>query len=289
MQNYLLPIFGEQRFNTITYEFIEYQSSYLLSHGGKKKNGLSSKTVEDILSVLRSIIKHAKRKGIVVPCDGKNINTGNISKPIHIFSRDEQMTLSLYLVQNINSYNLGILIGLFTGLRIGEICALRWEDVSFTDQTIYVHHTLQRIQDINNNTSKTRVIISTPKSKCSIRIIPIPDNFCNILKEYKKSYTGYLLTNSEEVYIEPRSLQNNFKKALKICGIDIVNFHTVRHTFATRCIELGFDIKSLSEILGHSTVNITMNRYVHPTLELKKNNMKKLSMLLAVNNIVKQN
>lgn len=124
--------------------------------------------------------------------------------------------------------------------------------------------------------------MTTPKSACSIRTIPIPDELNEVLITYKKSSVGYLLTNDEHKFVEPRTMQNWFKKALKLSGIEYGNFHATRHTFATRCIELGFDVKSLSEILGHATVNITMNRYVHPTLELKKENMKKLSSLLAV-------
>lgn len=91
-----------------------------------------------------------------------------------------------------------------------------------------------------------------------------------------------MLTNSNIKFIEPRFLQSKFNLVLKKLEIDYANFHALRHTFATRCIELGFDVKSLSEILGHATVNITMNRYVHPTLELKKENMQKLDSLLTV-------
>ena len=170
---------------------------------------------------------------------------------------------------------------MFTGLRIGEICALRWEDVSFSEQTIYVHNTLQRIQDRTGEDKKTKIVITTPKSSCSIRIIPLPDTLVDVLLSHKEVSIGYVMTNSES-YIEPRTMQNHFKSALKKSGIESANFHAIRHTFATRCIELGFDVKSLSEILGHATVNITMNRYVHPTLEMKKENMQRLSSLLAV-------
>ena len=130
--------------------------------------------------------------------------------------------------------------------------------------------------------AKTEVIVTTPKSSCSIRKIPLPDEILEILVLNKKASSGYVLTNDEYKFIEPRTMQNKFKKILKAAGIENANFHALRHTFATRCVELGFDVKSLSEILGHATVNITMNRYVHPTYEMKKENMKKLSGLLAV-------
>ncbi len=124
--------------------------------------------------------------------------------------------------------------------------------------------------------------MTTPKSTCSIRRIPLPDEISDILILNQKSASGYLLTNDDFKFIEPRTMQNKFKKVLASAGIADANFHALRHTFATRCIELEFDVKSLSEILGHATVNITMNRYVHPSYEMKKENMQKLSELLAV-------
>ena len=115
-----------------------------------------------------------------------------------------------------------------------------------------------------------------------MRKIPIPDKLYDLMVEYKQSENSYFLTGVADKYIEPRTLQNRFKKAVKACEIENVTFHTLRHTFATRCVELGFDLKSLSEILGHANVNITLNRYVHPSMELKQQNMDKLSELLAV-------
>lgn len=282
LTNYILPLCGEQTLDGITYDFIESRCNLLLVSGGKKGTGLSAKTVTDVLSVIRSILKFAIRKGMYVPCDGSTIQIKHIAKPMRVLSKTEQERLCKHLLSEPEPCNIGVLVCLFTGLRVGEICALRWEDISFSDQTIYVHHTLQRVQDKSGNETKTKIVITTPKSSCSIRTIPIPEKLSIILATHKKSSYGYLLTNDDCKFVEPRTMQNKFKKALEASGVEAANFHALRHTFATRCIELGFDVKSLSEILGHATVNITMNRYVHPTLELKKENMKKLSSLLAV-------
>lgn len=282
LKSYILPIYGEKTLNAITYDFIERQCNNLLLSGGKNGTGLSPKTVADVLSVIRNILKFAIRKDKYVPCDGRAIQIKQISKGMRVLSKSEQEKLCQYLFLEPDPYNIGILICLFTGLRIGEICALRWEDISFSEQTLFVHNTLQRVQNKTGTGSKTKIVITTPKSSCSIRTIPMPDSLLKILASHRMSAVGYLLTNSETKFVEPRTMQNRFKKALKQSGIEPANFHAIRHTFATRCIELGFDVKSLSEILGHATVNITMNRYVHPTLELKKENMKKLSSLLAV-------
>ena len=282
LTNYILPVYGEQTMDKITYSFIESQLQSLLVSGGKQEKGLSAKTVTDVLSVIRNILKFAIKKGMYVPCDGSAIQIKQAAKPMRVLSKAEQDKLCRYLLAEPEPCNVGVLVCLFTGLRVGEICALRWEDISFSDQTIFVHHTLQRVQDKSGNKTKTKIVVTTPKSACSIRTIPIPDELSVILASYQKASIGYLLTNDNRRFVEPRTMQNRFKMALKASGVESANFHAIRHTFATRCIELGFDVKSLSEILGHATVNITMNRYVHPTLDLKKENMKKLSSLLAV-------
>lgn len=282
LTNYILPLYGEQTLDRITYDFIESCCNSQLVSGGKKGEGLSSKTVSDELSIIRSILKFAIKKGLYVPCDGSSIQIKRSAKSMRVLNKTEQAQLCKYLLSEPEPCNIGILVCLFTGLRVGEICALRWEDISFSEQTIHVHQTLQRIQNKSSDVPKTKIVVTTPKSSCSTRTIPIPDELISILAEYKKTSVGYILTNNEHTFVEPRTMQNKFKKALKMSGIESANFHSTRHTFATRCIELGFDVKSLSEILGHATVNITMNRYVHPTMELKKENMKKLSSLLAV-------
>ena len=282
LTDYILPSYGGQTLDMITYDFIELQCNLLLTTGGRKENGLSTKTVNDILSVIRNILKFAIKKGMHVVCDGSAISIKRTTKPMRVLSKIEQERLCNYLLEELEPCDIGILVSLFTGLRVGEICALRWEDISLTDKTIRVQHTLQRVQNKSNQELKTKIMITTPKSACSIRTIPIPEELNKVLLTHKKVSVGYVLTNHAYKFVEPRTMQNRFKRALKLSGVEDANFHALRHTFATRCIELGFDVKSLSEILGHATVNITMNRYVHPTLELKKENMEKLSSLLAV-------
>lgn len=266
----------------ITHTCIETLCNDLLNTGGKRQSGLSPKTVSDVLSVIRSILKFASLHGKQVICDARSIEIKQESPPMRVLSRVEQLRLCNYLYANMDAYNLGILTCLFTGIRVGELCALRWEDISLAEKTIQIHQTMQRIQNQPNAAKKTRIAVSSPKSACSVRTIPIPDELTDIMAAHQTSQSGYFLTNSQHRYIEPRTMQNRFQKALKKSSVSIANFHSLRHTFATRCVEVGFDVKSLSEILGHASVNITMNRYVHPSLELKKENMQKLSSLFAV-------
>ena len=203
-------------------------------------------------------------------------------KEMRVLSISEHERLCQYLYASDKPKDIGLLICLFTGIRIGEICALKWEDISPVEQTLSVHQSMQRIQLQNDpDGKKTKILISTPKSQCSIRTIPLAERLAIYLLAHRKSSESYVLTGTTR-YVEPRSLQNHFKKVMDQCEIPDANFHCLRHSFATRCIETGFDIKSLSEILGHSTVNITMNRYVHPSMELKRENMNRLTDLFSV-------
>ena len=208
-----------------------------------------------------------------------NIPVKQLHKPLRVFSRREQQRLNQYLYANPSLANLGILLTLYTGLCIGELCALRWEDISLKEQDIYIHRTLQRIQTFQVE-SKTKIIITEPKSASSIRHIPIPDSMVKLLKRYEQPGACFFLTGEPKEFIEPRTMENRFNTVTRRCNISGSTFHTCRHTFATRCVELGFDIKSLSEILGHANVAITMNRYVHPSREFKLENMNRLSSLL---------
>ncbi len=278
---YLLPIWGEQQVSAISRSEIIQLSSDLLTTGGSKGIGLAPKTVNSILSLLRNILDYAAREKDIPIADTKAISVKQPQKPMRILSRAEQQRLSDYLRENLTPSNMGILLCLYTGLRIGEICALTWADILFKEQCLYVHQTMQRVQVKGGVKKKTEVVILPPKSDCSIRRIPIPNEIHQLLLSIRKQDKAYLLTGLVHSYVEPRNMENRFKAVTGKCDIHDVNFHALRHTFATRCVELGFDVKSLSEILGHASVNITMNRYVHPSMELKQKNMNLLSELLT--------
>ena len=173
--------------------------------------------------------------------------------------------------------DLGILLSLCCGLRIGEICALKWSDIDIENGTLYINKTVQRLKKEKADQKKTELVISSPKSISSIRIIPLPMFLIEYLSEFKKNNVNesYVISGSINIF-EPRSYQYYFKAFLQRENIRIFNYHILRHTFATRCIEKGVDIKSLSELLGHSNVNITLDKYVHPSLEQKRFQLEKL-------------
>lgn len=279
---YLLPEFGVQPIGVISRRDVILFSRKLLLSGGVRSNGLAPKTINSIISVLKNIFDYASVEKEITTADLKNIYVKQSQQPMRILSRNEQHRLSLYLLENPSPCHLGMLLCLYTGLRIGEICALKWEDVCLDEQYIYVHQSMQRIQMSGNTGKRTEIVIQPPKSDCSIRKIPIPNEIHQLLISFKSHNDAFLLTGTPNRFIEPRCMENHFKVVVKECNIQDINFHALRHTFATRCIELGFDIKSLSEILGHASVNITLNRYVHPSMELKQKNMNMLSGFLTI-------
>ena len=200
------------------------------------------------------------------------------SKEIRVLTQEEQRKFFDFLISDMDIYKFGVLFALMTGLRIGEVCALRVSDISLTDKLVTVRETMQRIKNLSGEGAKTKIVFSSPKSGTSARIVPLTNTAYELCKEKVSNVSpnAFLLTGCESKYVEPRVLQFQIKKYSEQCGIEDLHFHVLRHTFATRCVEVGFEIKSLSEVLGHSSPKITLERYVHSSVEFKKKNMAKL-------------
>lgn len=274
IEKYIFPNIKSINMTELTKEHINTLIKNLMY-----QNELSAKTIQDILNVLFQIIRFAENQNYI---NGFNFS---VTKPklqkkdLQVLTHNEQERLVVYLKAHKNTESMGILLSLFLGLRLGEICALKWEDIDIQRKTINVTKTMQRIINKDKNEkSKTKIVIDTPKSQKSIRKIPIPEFFVSDLIDLSLncSSNAYFLTGSTDRFTEPRLFQYKFKKHLKEAGINEINFHALRHTFATRAVEQNFDVKSLSEILGHSTVGFTLDRYVHPSFELKKQSIEKL-------------
>jgi integrase len=269
INKHILPYFEDIMYCELSTPVINAFTEHKLKCGKiNGVGGLSAKSVHDILVVMRSVAKYAEQE-----YDCRN-PMHNISMPksenkeTEVFNKVERNKLQNYLQNNLNESNLGFLLTMYSGLRIGELCALTWNDVDFENGVIHVSKAVQRVTDKSRN-SKTVVMITSPKSKTSVRDIPVPLFVLNILKQNKHSDSSYILSGNNKP-VEPRTMQNRFKAVLNDCSIRIVNFHLLRHTYATVCIENGFDAKTVSELLGHSSVNITLNRYVHSSMEMKK-------------------
>lgn len=202
------------------------------------------------------------------------------AKEKSLLGKTEQTTLNNYLTSNPNASNVGILLSATTGIRIGELCALKWGNIDLEKRTLTIKNTVQRIKSIDGSTA-TKLIITLPKSNSSVRKIPLPDFIIPILRNLKGNNDYYILSGTRAI-IEPRTMQYRFKHILSDLNLPNVSFHSLRHGFATTCIALGFDVKTLSEILGHSSVEITLNRYVHSSMERKAEFMKLLSSVFVV-------
>ena len=272
LEKHIIPVFGNYMPEKLSEVVIE-QFSYDLLHLKK----LSPKTVRDILSVLHAVLKYTKRQNPQLPPVMISYPKGDY-KERRVLSKEEENRMIEYLTTEMDPCKFGVLLALLTGLRIGEICALKWSDISLEDQTLCVRHTMQRLKCMDTTTTKkTKVVISLPKSQKSMRVIPLNTELSKLCEKWKpKEEKAFVLTGEKDHYMEPRTVQYRMQYYAKMCDLEGVHFHTLRHSFATRCVEAGVEIKSLSEILGHASTNITLGCYVHASLDLKRKNMEKL-------------
>lgn len=265
---HIRPVLGNIKLSYLTYDkivrFINIQTE------SRENKILTNRTIRDIVVVLKQILNYLEiYYKIISPKPEK--------KEISILKKEEQRKLEEYLMAHIKPNYLGILLSLYAGLRIGEVCALHWKDIDLEERKIHINHTIMRIQD-SDVAHKTKIIMSEPKTVQSKRTIPIPSCLLSILKKLKSLDEDYVLTNTEH-FIEPRTYYNHYLKVLQSLKIENHKYHTLRHTFATRCIELGFDPKTLCEILGHADIKITLSLYVHPSDDMKIKSMEKLTFM----------
>lgn len=269
--NHIIPKLGNYYLNELNHKVIQ---DFLLelSKNGRKDNtgGLAEKTIKDITIIIKGSIKKGINEDKIKHIELTfNYPKDNKENKLYVLTKREQNKITNYVLENINSRNIGLLISLYSGIRIGELCALRWEDVDFKKNCLTINKTIQRVYIKDKNKNISKVIITTPKTKNANREIPINKDFLEILKKVKSDKKHYILTGNEK-YIEPRTYRKYFNKVLDELKIKHFNFHSLRHTFATNCISLGVDYKTVSELLGHANVNITLNLYVHPRYSQKK-------------------
>lgn len=237
-------------------------------------DALSDSSLKSIYCVLNQILNYASRKySIIVPHMKKPACSVSGKQP-QVLTRKEQGCLFHVLYQNTDRYKMAILLCLHTGMRLGEVCALKWEDLDMANQMLAINRTVQRLY-AEGVPKKTILLETEPKSLHSKRVIPIPSHLLKLLCRLPQK-EEYIFGGNKPV--EPRTMQNHFQRILKEAGIAHKNFHILRHTFATNCIEGDSDVKSLSELLGHSNVQITLNRYVHPSIDTKRRYLDALSL-----------
>lgn len=280
IQTHIKPHLGDLPLAQLSTQIVEdFVATQLKSGRLDGHGGLAPKTVTDILTVIKSTMEYARYNNYEVSCTLKKMSIKKKDKEMRVLTLAEQAALLKTLTNEMDLCKFGVILSLYTGIRIGELCALTWEDLCLSESVLKVRKTMQRIQETEIGAiHKTKIIITEPKSKCSVREIPLPPFIVDMARPLSASPQAFVLTGDTKRFIEPRTMQNRFKSCVSESGIEKANFHATRHTFATRCVEVGFEIKSLSEILGHANVNITLNRYVHSSFELKCSNMNKLTL-----------
>lgn len=265
IEKHILPYFGNNK--KITEQEVQEFVFNKINHG------LSQSTIKTIIMVLKMVIKFGVRKKIF---DGDEIIRikfpTKLDRPdLQILAKYDHQKIISYVKDNFSFKNLGIYICLLTGVRIGEVCGLRWSDFDTVSGVIKIRRTVQRIYIIDETNKHTELLVDEPKTKNSIRDIPMSRELAKAIKSLKKTINekDYILTNSNRP-TEPRVYRAYYSNLLKKLNIPKLKFHGLRHSFATRCIESKCDYKTVSVLLGHSSISTTLNLYVHPNLEQKK-------------------
>ena len=272
IQSHLLPDLGDK------VDIREEDVQGLVNR--KLESGLSQKTVRDILVVLKMIMRYGTKYGLL-PSHQIDVifPTDREKQDLEVLTLAHQRQLMTFVKDHFTFLNLGIYICLSAGLRIGEVCALQWDDVDVVSGVIRVNKTLQRIYLVDGEEKYTELIVDKPKTKNSIREVPMTRDLLALVRPLKKIVRGDFLTNAATP-TEPRTYRCYFNRLQQQLGLPKMRFHGLRHSFATRCIESKCDYKTVSVLLGHSNISTTLNLYVHPNLEQKKKCIDAMNRLL---------
>ena len=264
IEKHILPVFGMCR--TVDNDTAQ-QFAFKLA-----AEGLSANTVKSVLLMLNMLLQYGYRRGwterpdlrVILPREAKQAE-------FHVLGLDDQRTFMCYLLAHITPFNLGIYICLCTGLRIGEICGLKWGDINLRARLLVVKRTVSRIYLENGGRWGTKVVVTPPKTRNSRREIPISSSLAALLRPLAKyaDPAAYILSGSDTP-VEPHRYRNYYQRLAGRLGVPLTKFHGLRHTFATRCIESNCDCKTVSSILGHANISTTLNLYVHPDMALKR-------------------
>lgn len=281
INNHILPELGRVKLSSMSAARINNFLNDKMENGRLDHNGgLSPSYVKTIMLIVNSVMQYAVNERMCLPLNNPVYMPKPEKKDLTILTIEEQKKLEQYLMTENNSTNIGIMLSLHAGLRIGEVCGLSWEDIDFEQGLLKVRHTVARVQN-KDHEGKTisGLILDTPKTSASVRDIPLSAVLIDILMKYYAHSESPFVVSISDSFLSPRTLEYRYHIVLKRCGVSDVNFHALRHTFATRCIESGMDVKSLSEILGHGNVSVTLNTYVHSSMERKRSQIEKMVLL----------
>ncbi len=275
----IVPELGHLRLSKLKVDHLQRFLNQVYAHGNFRSPGqpVSPKTIRNLHLMIHSALEQAYKNGLIPKNYAEFVSLPKTTATeMRVLSKQEHQRLIKAIHSSNERWKIGILICLSTGIRAGELCGLQWQDIDFDTQIMKIRRTLGRLATMEDSSQKTELVIGTPKSKNSMRNIPIPDFLVEHLQQYRFAREmekldaedfydnrGFILCNEVGMPVEPRTLQDVFKRLLKEAEISDANFHSTRHTFATRAIEAGMDVKTLSMILGHADVSTTLNRYAH--------------------------
>ena len=278
---YIIPHFGDRELSDISTTEVESFISMIQTEGMPGRKPVGASTTRTVLTVLKQIRLHALKMDHLVRFNPDCIIVHAHKSDIVVFTQNEEKKLIAKLSEETDETAAGFLTCLFTGIRVGELCALNCDNIDLDEGVIKIRATMQRLPDYSGGGKKTKITIDKPKSECSIRDIPINKDLSKVLRIFHKP-GAFLLTGDKKRFVEPRTMENRFKSILKECDLKPAGVHSCRHTFSCRCIERGMDPKTLSEILGHANVATTLNTYVHSNWKSKAEGLNMLSDLFSV-------
>ena len=277
-RTHVAPCIGDAEMREITPVYLQMYISRLLSEGNSVTGcGLASNTVNTVITLMQGSFRAAFASGEIDHDPSEKIKRPKkTGKKVECFSVGDQKRIESAVICHNKPKMFGIILCLYTGMRIGEALALEWSDVNLDKGLIYV---TKSCRDNKSGVGGKR-IVDTPKTVNSTRVIPVPKQLIPMLKQHKAESGGRWIISEDGEPVTVRSYQRSFELLLKRIGVEHKGFHALRHTFATRAIECGMDVKSLSEILGHKNPTVTLELYVHSLMEHKKEMMDRIGQAL---------
>lgn len=279
INRHIKPTLGNYDTRQITIQNIrDFQAEKFDTENAYTGKRLANNTVKNIMSVIRNVLIYARKTGFSTLNADELEHIRFEERPVAVFNRTEQKKIETEVMKSSKSNHFGIVLCLYTGLRLGELLGLTWQDIDFDNATIKIDKTSYAVTD---DDGIYKILIDKPKTEAANRLIPIPKPILTKLKYIRqKSKSPFIISTNKGTRVGNRSYQKTYERLLKRAGVTYKNFHVLRHTFATRALECGMDIKTLSEIMGHKTPAITMNRYVHSLMETKQKMMNLLAKSL---------
>ena len=269
LHKYLLPVLGSLQVTSLTDSLLERLFPQILSPQDNSHKSLGASSAQECLGMLKRICKYAAHLHLIPPIEFC-VKLPRAKKPEpQPLSQSEQTSLRDFLLTDPTTRKVGMLLQMELGLRIGEVCGLQWGDFDLNTGVLMIQRTVCRISCGDRH---TKVVVQTAKTRSSNREVPLPKQLVRLLRKLRDNASDatWFLSGNEQHPVEPRCYRKSIQCYLKQAKIRRVHPHVLRHTFATICLQTGCDIKTLSELLGHTSATVTLKRYVHSDLNRKR-------------------